>query len=780
MAKLPSVDRRADGGSYVFGSAIVETKASAICAMRAGRLSARWLDEGGAGVAYCYMALGHSLPLQQVDHLPCEVDLLWLLMSYSKQRGVPSSKERHSCPPAGEVTFSVPAYHNLSREEEDERFPVKDDVHAVVKVNTIARHILAQSSLTDAELHEIFMRGALRLYNDQACGVILWSELAARRGVPMSLICWTIQSLFINPTAVKFLSDRLKMLGLGVSPIARLFIEFHTLLGRGVSTDVLEADCARRTEMKLAQSSFAQVDLDGVRAAVRRLYEKNLGCLVRVDVRRHFARRAVWAKAGSHSAGWSRVVGSNVKPLLNESRKRHEYLCRTSIEELLEAVPRVDISPSLKLEHGKTRVIYNCDSVSYAWFDALLAPVEQQWGNKSVILSPGLFSSWDYTDFVARHQHDTLYMLDYTDFNSQHTLAAMHIVFDELKPYVGYDNQCLAWCIASLDNMFLRGQPWVGTLPSGHRATTFINSVLNYAYVYAQSRLQPLESFHAGDDVLLAAPRGSTLSDVAPQGCLMNPSKQSFGRRAEFLRKCSDGRAVYGYPCRALASLCSGNWVSEARDDGVSSLVALAKQVDVVENRCGEHGVVARMLERDVAARYGALAGAKLVLYRAGDSPDYVSRVGASVSVKCEHSRRGSRAISGSLPGVGDAVRSYGLRGILAREGVHLLLQRLRIPDPHGRVSCTCTLGYGFARKTQMCPITARHIDSTYRPQTSFVETVERALRARVIQSQMGAHDLCPDAAPGVARLGIPLDICPRLADVGQRVTYVSRITVQV
>jgi hypothetical protein len=234
------------------------------------------------------------------------------------------------------------------------------------------------------------------------------------------------------------------------------------------------------------------------------------------------------------------------------------------------------------LEQGKTRAIYSCDTRSYYTFDYLLAPIEELWTNHSVLLNPGIRrEDLLYKDFASSSK--CLLMLDYDDFNSQHTLEAMKIVIEEAT--AGAPEEVVQWATKSLSNMFvhwtddngeLREAKMVGTLPSGHRATTFINTVLNAAYIwYACKGPPPMRMLHTGDDVI---------GDGTPDQCedvlramlntnfRLNPSKQAIGQWGEFLRAGFDREGGRGYSSRAIASLVSGNWVTEA---GQSRLAVL-------------------------------------------------------------------------------------------------------------------------------------------------------------------------------------------------------------
>jgi hypothetical protein len=156
-------------------------------------------------------------------------------------------------------------------------------------------------------------------------------------------------------------------------------------------------------------------------------------------------------------------------------------------------------------------------------------------------------------------------------------------------------------CVASLDREYIkRGDKLhhvVGTLMSGHRATTFFNSVLNAAYLrcaVGESTYKRMYALHTGDDVYA---RVSTLHDVealligaASRGCRLNPSKQSIGiSHAEFLRCAFAPEGAYGYVARAIATCASGSWTHSAPLDAQEALTNAVTVSRALINRSGQH-----------------------------------------------------------------------------------------------------------------------------------------------------------------------------------------------
>ncbi len=96
--------------------------------------------------------------------------------------------------------------------------------------------------------------------------------------------------------------------------------------------------------------------------------------------------------------------------------------------------------------------------------------------------------------------------MDYEDFNSAHTIDAQKIVVEEL--FVGLEPKWHNWLIDSFDDIKVRDLQgeWRrvnGTLMSGHRMTSVINTILNAAYirlVLGDELYLRIHSEHVGDD----------------------------------------------------------------------------------------------------------------------------------------------------------------------------------------------------------------------------------------------------------------------------------------
>lgn len=574
-------------GSYRLAEYTLLVHPSTLCMVRRGEFDITEWNKPGYEAVYVYLAcLGDNL-VPQVGRVPFDVDIVECIRAI-----LPRGPYCRVSMPEGEY----------SREWEREMWPIKTLPQAETRVNTWARELLAASRLPRSFWARTLPRG---IFNDQACGLIIFTEIAMAVGYDEDVIVRIMSDFVSGAKRLKHLSDRMKMLGLAASATARLIIEINTLLGRGVEVDGGSADLAKRTDMSEAEKYLANIpSLEKLKDAIRSIYREELRCKVKVDRQRHLRDRAIWAKAGGHSSKWSRW-SNNVRKCPFGSCNRAQYLSSISVEEIMSSVPEVTITQLPKLEHAKTRWIYSCDSISYAITDCLLSRVEASWRNISALLNPDIGGPAVEAGLCPLWPHVCV-MLDYSDFNSQHRIEYMQAVFDVLAEFCDDEGADVCrWVSASLSNMNVAGQKWVAGLPSGHRATTFINTVLNAAYCRLCLRCKPQKSYHAGDDVLLVYDHAVSPDDFLFPEARFNPGKQSYGSRAEFLRKHHTGRASYGYPCRAIASLVSGSWVSDCIRENTDTLRPLVAGIDTIENRAGQLWCVSHLFEEQVSREHG-------------------------------------------------------------------------------------------------------------------------------------------------------------------------------
>ncbi len=370
------------------------------------------------------------------------------------------------------------------------------------------------------------------------------------------------------------------------------------MLGRGVKLVDWNAELRKQTHPTSISGMLADFDRGGLRQAVRDVVDSELTATPRYPSRDEvFHRRFATTKAGSHTAASSRVAKEFMSDMKLSQPTRRNFMEAVHSNFLLRTAPGASVSKSEKLEHGKSRALYACDSIHYFHFDAPCTEIERCWANNRAILQPAGTS--DYSDFKQRGRSFRKYkiMLDFEDFNSAHTTEAQTNVVSEL--FRGLDEAWLSWLVDSFDNMRITmpcGDELhvAGTLMSGHRMTTIINTVLNAAYmrvILGSDLYNKCCICHVGDDILISTDSSDDAALVVDRALSSSlrfqRSKQSFGTLcAEFVRISFNRSVGVGYFCRAV----SGSWVNDYilnKRDYINSILRVLWNL---HNRSAMHG----------------------------------------------------------------------------------------------------------------------------------------------------------------------------------------------
>nr|AMZ84250.1 RNA-dependent RNA polymerase [Penicillium digitatum virus 1] len=488
-------------------------------------------------------------------------------------------------------------------------FPLKSHPGATNKVNVFLSEILADLAAESPNLYlsacQTLRHFTGRMYNDQAGGAVLYGVGLSSRGVPDPF--WVACKLITEPQLAKALTVFIEAVGANGSRLGAMLVEANTLCGRDVDPCDLLEEATYRTSDRV-NSKLATIPEDVLRRACKAIFAEEIthgpdG--TRVDfptLEEHWDARWGWAVNGSHSGHVSRLYPRAPKPegMLREHRRAWLESVESDPRPAWDGHTFVSVSP--KLESGKTRAIFACDTVSYLAFEHLLAPVERRWRHKNVILDPGKGGQvgMAFRTRAARDRAGVSMMLDYDDFNSQHSTRSMQIVFEELCLATGYPSHLRDKLLSSFEKCEIYlGSRRIGysrgTLMSGHRGTTFINSVLNRAYLIAvlgEDIVKDATTLHVGDDIYLGVRTyqraGLICNKLAGSSLRMNPIKQSVGHTTtEFLRNASSGRHTLGYFARGVAGIIAGNWANETKLSPSEALTSMLASCRTLINRSG-------------------------------------------------------------------------------------------------------------------------------------------------------------------------------------------------
>ncbi|GIM62259.1 RNA dependent RNA polymerase [viral metagenome] len=478
--------------------------------------------------------------------------------------------------------------------------PLKSHPGATNKVNVWFSNVFAGLEKQDRRfaMHVLQRQELFKgLYNDAGSALLMYACLT--RGVvedPLGLAAYMVH----NPKEAKALSTVIKSLGCNGTRIGAVMAELGALQGRGVSGIDFEDEGRYRCSENGVKDHVVDLNPSKLREMIDKVVKSELAgrkCVFD-DLETHWQKRWLWCVNGAHS---NALVKREKQWATGFTQRMHRKVFAENID--YEPVSRWSgtsyFTMSQKLELGKTRAIFGGDTVSYFAFDHLLSSVERAWGERRVLLNPGKGGNVAVVDRIRNMRKSGAWsvMLDYDDFNSQHTLLAQAMVIDSIVKVSGYDEVLGAKLVRSIFNQkVVNGNEvldlW-GTLMSGHRATTIINSILNLAYILvANEEVESMTSVHVGDDIVImteSADRAfKVLEDVGRAGLRMNPLKQSVGViTTELLRIAVTDDCSYGYLARSIGSAISGNWASEAKLSPREALTTMVSSSWTLANRSG-------------------------------------------------------------------------------------------------------------------------------------------------------------------------------------------------
>nr|BCY26965.1 RNA dependent RNA polymerase [Nigrospora sphaerica victorivirus 1] len=495
-------------------------------------------------------------------------------------------------------------------------FPKKAHAAAGVKVN-IKLGPLARAWATMYSLGDLgkALLACGPMYNDRVCSFLLLAQTYRARFGAEGME-WAA-AMVRQPKNAGGLSNALKSLGANTTEPGNFFVEGKVLQGRYDLSIDMDAEVEKRVVQEAVDEQVIPLTPQ-LRQAIKYILDIELGAntVALPDMDDWWTSRWLWCVNGAENALSDGALG------LPRGRDGQRYRRMASEEVVANPVPDWDcktlVSASVKLECGKDRAIFACDTLSYFAFTYLLNPIQDAWRGERVILDPGRGGHYGIAKRIRGCQRGggVNLMLDYDDFNSHHSTEVMQALFEETLNHTDAPTWYREKILKSLDNVFIsyggRLRHVKGTLMSGHRGTTFVNSVLNAAYVCAAIGIpafRALISLHAGDDVYMRVNTlgscDSVLTATRNFGCRMNPTKQSIGFvGAEFLRIGIGPTYAVGYLCRSIATLVAGNWTTLEAMDPLNSLTSAISTTRSCMNR-GAVPQITTLLAGSYAGLYG-------------------------------------------------------------------------------------------------------------------------------------------------------------------------------
>lgn len=464
----------------------------------------------------------------------------------------------------------------ITRESVIKYFHVKDAVRQANNTNIFLGDILEgvkkQVPIIYSELIELATT-ALCFSNDQMCNIIL-SAISINNTFSNSIelcirMCYDVYG-------VKLLNTILKSTGNNSTMYGSLLCEGICLQGMPEDTSTVLDEVDERVTKGNDYNERIKLDQCMLYKYVTVILNQE------VDMEKYnpstpdefWHKRWLWSVNGAHTRALEKYEKKYAIKL--DGRLFRKIAMENYSENIVtEWSGKVYVSPSVKPEIGKKgRLIMGCDTASYAAFSYLLDSVERCWRNKSVLLDPGSDGYYKLSQRIRNLGQGVNVMMDYDSFDTQHSLESQQTVIQALCDKIKIDPYMAKKYVDSFQNMqvIMKGDnkgKATHALMSGHRATTFINSVLNKAYIMCaiEDDMENYRSLHTGDDIYLTTNNMMDVSNLFNKtkllGIKMNPLKQSVGYySAEFLRCAVTATESCGYVLRAIPRLVSGNWES--------------------------------------------------------------------------------------------------------------------------------------------------------------------------------------------------------------------------
>lgn len=390
----------------------------------------------------------------------------------------------------------------------------------------------------------------------------------------------------------------------------RPLFEIDVLINRYLGDPIWEQEKENRTNPRLAEVTPGTV------------YKIAYGLFSKPDKHRAKPRNFAWNTFWKARWQWS-ATGSVHSQYYEDSQYiekdrelKNKFITLNEmptfpIDKFLKRKPEIRAWSSIKYEWAKLRAIYGTDLTSYilthfAFFNCEdTLPMDFPVGEKA---RPSFVSARVDATLHGREA----FCLDFEDFNSQHSNENMAMV---LKAWLDCNESKLSedqvkagrWAIESISNTIIEDNIGTGTtyksngtLMSGWRMTTFVNSVLNYVYtqVLLSGQTTDVRSIHNGDDVLLGLKTPSVInlmmSNAKKYNIRVQSSKCAYGGIAEFLRV-DHRRGDFGqYVTRSIATLMHARIESKVA-------ITISDYVEAVEARFFDF--VMRTKNYDLAAR---------------------------------------------------------------------------------------------------------------------------------------------------------------------------------
>lgn len=385
--------------------------------------------------------------------------------------------------------------------------------------------------------------------------------------------CWQCKDLASLAKSLKNTVRVAKLLQNNVSVDMLPIFEAEVLVNRGIGDIDWLTESKNRRDPDVTDMPYSLVYQRAMNILQKGKHDR--GRYQTMDWEQYWHTRWQFTPTGSAKSQHA----EDLADLPEDFRLRNKFVALNTtdintFDEWVQRKPAIHAWSSYKYEWGKQRAIYGCDMTNFVLTNFVMFRCEDRLPPKFPV------GSRAEPQYVSRALEAVLegaepFCFDFEDFNSQHSTSSMVAVlaayrdtyWPEMSPQ---QRKAMGWVMRSMDEMVVHdnigGQGTytaAGTLFSGWRLTTFMNSVLNAVYseeIYEPTEARhPMRSVHNGDDIILGMYNAQQAQKMLCNAIRLNvraqPTKCAFGAVAEFLRV--DRKAAGGgqYLARAVATL---------------------------------------------------------------------------------------------------------------------------------------------------------------------------------------------------------------------------------
>ncbi|APG75976.1 hypothetical protein 2 [Hubei toti-like virus 2] len=422
---------------------------------------------------------------------------------------------------------------------------------------------------------------------------------------------WDCENVGELAVTLKSLATPLKSMHNGDLLDMTEMFELNSLLNRGIGSVNWDAEREHRQEPNVIKVSKAEVYKQAkivFSEGINHGYKYN-----KLSLDRYLESRWEWVPSGSVHSQYP----EDSPYIKKEYRHRTKFVTlnkmpRSHIAGMFKRKPEIQAWASVKYEWAKMRAIYGVDLTSSVITNFAMYRCEEVFKHRFPLGEEAAADRVHKRLKIMLKDSESL-CYDFDDFNAQHSTEAMQAVLEAYCDTFYYDmtaeqRVAMKWVCDSVKNTTIHNNEdgrcekynTNGTLLSGWRLTTFMNTALNYIYFKIAGIFEidgVHDSVHNGDDVLVAINNIKTANVVHERMRLINaraqPAKCNVFSVGEFLRvehKLDKEKGLGAqYLTRGVATLVHSRVESQEPTRLLEALKAATTRCEEVaqRSRCG-------------------------------------------------------------------------------------------------------------------------------------------------------------------------------------------------